>query len=392
MSARTQTQRIVTLLLVLAFLVCSVPMFAVPASAADSETYLYNGVELPALPGDYDYSYKTIFSTASGYYLFQASNYGYHIDAFVIKASAWYVCYKLTDGAWKLDDGPTRLTVGSQWAYYTMYPVWVNYDYCDEDGSILVVGSEPVTVVNSSVTSLEISCADWVGAGQWIPITGTVSGNGEYSTECTCTVSGGTSSGTYVTVTEQDDVFNLHVGEDETADNLTVTVTSVQDPSISASKTINVVYVDTGGSDGEDTTPTESTPDDIEGTEPATEDEQGAAADQGNSSIDELTGVIPDYSEGFMDALSSFTSAMTYTGTDAKLTIPAVAFPALGSLVPGFQMMDETVVDFGEYVAMMPQNLMLLVQSLLTIALIVYCFKELYGTISYVLTLKGGNG
>lgn len=122
------------------------------------------------------------------------------------------------------------------------------------------------------------------------------------------------------------------------------------------------------------------------------ESEKDEANSAGSSGVGDLTDAVPDYSEGFKTALQGLADSMSYTGTEAKIAIPAVNVPGLDGLYGGFQMMEAQEVDFSVYINMMPGNLLLLVQSLLTIALIVYCFKELYGSVSYVLTLRGGEG
>lgn len=217
----------------------------------------------------------------------------------------------------------------------------------------------------------------------------TVTGTGQFDDSFTAEITdpeltdlGATAGGSTLTV-ETTGRIRLTVSAAETAESITIKFTSVQDPSISVSYTLTNASTSSGS--GGATEPDDSG----DSTEP-TLSEKDEAASGGDEGVNELTGAIPNYSEGFMDALQSFSAAMSYTGTDAKLKIPTVVFPQLGSLVPEFQIADEMELDFGQYVSMMPESLMILVQSLLTIALIVYCFKELCSTISYVLTLKGG--
>ena len=81
---------------------------------------------------------------------------------------------------------------------------------------------------------------------------------------------------------------------------------------------------------------------------------------------------------------------MSYSGTDAKLPVPAITIPAIPGVMDAIQLTDELYVDFGYWVQQLPSGVLELVQILCTIALIVYCFKELYGMIAYAMTLKGG--
>lgn len=135
----------------------------------------------------------------------------------------------------------------------------------------------------------------------------------------------------------------------------------------------------------------ENLPDDIgDQMEQVAENEKQQASTEGNSNVGAVTDAVPDYSEGFVNAISSFAKTMSYEGTDATLTIPALTIPAIGDIIPETALSEEMVLDFGQYIKLLPDGILLLVQSLLTIALIVYCFKELYDTIAYVVTLRKG--
>lgn len=152
-----------------------------------------------------------------------------------------------------------------------------------------------------------------------------------------------------------------------------------------------------GGGDTGGTTPTIDTElgDKLDGVQDAIDSlpdkEQHAADNQGNSSIDGVLDVVPDHSQGFMDAIGLLAGAMAYDGVDAVLTTPAVKFPALSGVVSSFELMPSYDIDFGWWVQQLPDGILTLIQCLLTIALVVYCFRELYGTISYLFTLRGGS-
>ena len=118
--------------------------------------------------------------------------------------------------------------------------------------------------------------------------------------------------------------------------------------------------------------------------------EKEQASQGGNSNVGEVLEVVPDKSEGFINAIKGFASSMSYTGTSAKLPVPALTVPEIPGLIPNTVLWDGMELDFEQYISMLPKGLLLLVQSLLTIALIVYCFKELYDTIAYVMTLRKG--
>lgn len=145
-----------------------------------------------------------------------------------------------------------------------------------------------------------------------------------------------------------------------------------------------------------ETTPTTDTElgDKLDGVQDAIDSlpdkEQHAADNQGNSSINGVLDVVPDYSDGFVQALGALAGSMSYSGTSAVLTTPVVAMPAIPGVMSGIQLMPSYDIDFGYWVQQLPSGLLTLVQSLLTLALVGYCFKELYSTIAYLFTLRGG--
>lgn len=118
--------------------------------------------------------------------------------------------------------------------------------------------------------------------------------------------------------------------------------------------------------------------------------EKQEASNAGDSAAGELMDIIPNESQGFMDAIQSLVSSMSYNGTEAKLPVPAIKIPAIAGVMDEIKLTDELSVDFGYWVHRMPNGALMLVQILCTIALIVYCFKELYSTIAYAMTLRGG--
>lgn len=120
------------------------------------------------------------------------------------------------------------------------------------------------------------------------------------------------------------------------------------------------------------------------------EQEKQEAQTQGNQSTSDATTAITDNSQGFIDSLGGLANSMSYSGTNCSWTFPAITLPAIPGVMPGYQLTSEKPIDFSYWVNQIPANLLLLIQSLLTLALIIYCFKEVYGTISYVLTLRGG--
>lgn len=124
--------------------------------------------------------------------------------------------------------------------------------------------------------------------------------------------------------------------------------------------------------------------------ENAPEEEKNQAQTQGNQSTSDATTAITDNSQGFIDSLGGLVNSLSNTSTYCQWTFPALYLPEIPGVMARTQLTSEQQIDFNYWVNQIPPNLLLLVQSLLTIGLIIYCFKEVYGTISYVLTLRGG--
>lgn len=123
------------------------------------------------------------------------------------------------------------------------------------------------------------------------------------------------------------------------------------------------------------------------------EQEKQEASNSGNSSVGELTQAIPDKSQGFIAAVKELTDAMSYDGTVAVLKFPGIYIPEIPGLFPRYDIIGAQGIFFEQWINKIPANILKLVRTLLTIGLIVYCFKELYDIIEYVLTLRSsGSG
>lgn len=121
------------------------------------------------------------------------------------------------------------------------------------------------------------------------------------------------------------------------------------------------------------------------------EKDKEAATQQGNQSSKDVSDMIQDESsEGFKDSLGGLTASMSYSGTECSWSFPTVKLPAIPGVMDEVTLIREQDIDFSYWVNSLPSFILLLVQSVCTAALIIFCFKELYGAISYVLTLKGG--
>lgn len=243
----------------------------------------------------------------------------------------------------------------------------------------------------SSAPYIYVSTPTTVTKGLYIIPRAELMNPGDITGTILCFLSGHNSA--YTTLTESDSLDNmwtLDCGRDETASTLTLTFMVDGRPDIYTTYTVSVLdsVTDNEGSSGD------IGGNETEATEPTVSDldkEKDEAQSAGDDLTGELEEVIPDYSEDIGEALGSLASALAYDGTEAILRIPQVNFPQVGDLIPGFVMLEETEVDMGAYVNMMPAELLLLAQSLLTGALILYCFYELYSTVGMVLMPKGGN-
>ena len=105
--------------------------------------------------------------------------------------------------------------------------------------------------------------------------------------------------------------------------------------------------------------------------------EKEEASTEGDAGAQQVIEIVPNPSADFLPALQNFTSAMSYTGTVAVLTLPAVSIPAISGVIPEIYLMDPQEVNFEDYIVLIPEIALSLVRALFDIALVVYCLKEL---------------
>lgn len=118
--------------------------------------------------------------------------------------------------------------------------------------------------------------------------------------------------------------------------------------------------------------------------------EKHEAQQSGNENVDKLTGAIGIDTSGFLSGFQNLASAMSYDGTDANWTMPAIYIPEIQGVTGRIDLTDEQPIDLASFVSKIPDEVLSIIQSLFTIALVVFCGKELYDLISYLFTLKGG--
>lgn len=125
---------------------------------------------------------------------------------------------------------------------------WANHDVINTtDGTVFISESADP---NTSVTGISIMSNNSVEKGGYLIVAANVSGTGNFDKSCTASISGASSSKIGKLTNGQN--WMLECGTDETASEITVTVTSDADPTITASKTITVVEAGTGGDGGDD--------------------------------------------------------------------------------------------------------------------------------------------
>lgn len=123
---------------------------------------------------------------------------------------------------------------------------------------------------------------------------------------------------------------------------------------------------------------------------PVDQDSEENAGNKGNGAVDSVMDAINLNTSIYTGALSSLVQAVSYAGTDAVLPIPAIKLPALGANGVELELMPARTYDFAEAFAMAPSQILLLVRSLATAALVWFAVKEVVGFIQYFLTLRGG--
>lgn len=120
------------------------------------------------------------------------------------------------------------------------------------------------------------------------------------------------------------------------------------------------------------------------------EQEKTETQNSADNSVSDVSGSVPDKSAGMISALQSLSNAVSYTGTSAKWTFPQMYIPSIAGVTDRINLNSEMEVDFTYWVNQIPEDIRTVISALATIGLVIFAFKELYGLISYVLTLKGG--
>ena len=118
--------------------------------------------------------------------------------------------------------------------------------------------------------------------------------------------------------------------------------------------------------------------------------ENDKAESDGNKFVDQVLDLLPDPATGMLEAMQMLTGAMSYTGTAAKLPLPALIVPEIPGMIPQTVLWEGGQLDFEECMQILPDNLVVVVQSLFTVAIVLFCFFELKGIIGFAFTLRSG--
>lgn len=215
---------------------------------------LYNGVLLPeGRKATAEYPYQALVLNDDMYHLFTVSEplgvYGSSGLVVLSSPTTGYDDYiKNADGYDWFDYNAVK---SFSWTMcYGATIIWANHDLVDESNreNVVFKGSEPVDPNAPTITNITISSssADSLICGTNTSLSVTVEGTNDFDSSVTYIIEGATSADTVLTAsTETEGVYILTCGEDEKAETLTITFTSVQDPTFTATKTITVQQVPT---------------------------------------------------------------------------------------------------------------------------------------------------
>lgn len=236
----------------LIFALCVAFSFALvsPVMAAEIETYLYNGVELPDINTVWtdksNYPCAVLYQRSDGFtaLMVYASVAGYSPSGDLIYYGP-YVRYKLNGGIWE-HTSTQASTIGFS---TTLTPFWTNVDITRTDGSgLFLAATDPVPVISGptvdSVTLSASSSAPYYPGTDIqlnVEVVGTGIDPGSPESTLYWYVHGNTSENTYIEGDPYSDV-TLHIGNDETATSLEIEAISTYDTTKSATLELPVTY------------------------------------------------------------------------------------------------------------------------------------------------------
>lgn len=125
--------------------------------------------------------------------------------------------------------------------------------------------------------------------------------------------------------------------------------------------------------------------------EDSQEKEKQESSSTGNSAIDSVTSAVPNYANNLLGYFNTLTKRMIHNNMTCFITMPSIKIPAIKGLWSNEIVLSEAkTINIAEVASVIPIKILYLVRYFLTLLLIIYCFKELYSIIQYIMTLKGG--
>lgn len=107
-----------------------------------------------------------------------------------------------------------------------------------------------------------------------------------------------------------------------------------------------------------------------------------------NSAKSSADSAIDNKSSSMTSSIQALAQSMSYNGTACTLSVPSLTW-GLDGIIPETTWFDDLEIDFTYYInKFVPTTIMSIIRALTTIALVVFCFKELYDLISLVLVNK----
>lgn len=120
------------------------------------------------------------------------------------------------------------------------------------------------------------------------------------------------------------------------------------------------------------------------------ENEKSEANSTGSDGVGDISSAVPDHSEGLLQAFKNLTKSMIHENTDCELSIPTIGIPAIKPFINDeIVLLEKQSFDIGDYFEMIPDTVLTLVRAVLTLGLMIYCFKELYTMLKLIFTAKG---
>lgn len=126
------------------------------------------------------------------------------------------------------------------------------------------------------------------------------------------------------------------------------------------------------------------------------ENEKNEANSTGNEGVGEVTNAIPDYSSNLLEAFNKLTAPMIHEKTDCLIDFPEITVPSMNMSVmgvpittPNVTLLEEQQINIETMAEKIPNSIMIVVKALLSIALYIFCYKEFYSIVEYIMTLKG---